>query len=792
MARPYSRREPSIHDVFDEDMGEDAGFKDELQVSKCHCETGRTRHHIPRSVQIPFENFYTVHVPDQVDHSEDDSEDESIDDSPASDLGEDDAGPEIDNPQDDHHLAGPENVDDVEEVDPVQMQLLNTPLPLILNGALLEDGAPAAQIGDFEWEMDDIDTDIASEPSTAASEPAAQETVDAFEEEGPPQIATWRLNLTALSQVYNFYIVAYGDKIHVSRPRSCVTNVLPAEPDLVLRPPVSDMSMGVGGYLDEAFPHQINHLIVGDLGHEEMLLLAYDDGDVIGYYTRQIEDELLRRENDNPDSGRTFESFFHKKPFFHENVGKSAWGLAIHKQSRIIAVSSNTHEVSVFIFALTGELYRHTTEVDSVEFFRNIRKDEKGQVVIQDKNQGSLSDEAKQASKVASLEHAVRRRDANWRIILETGRAGTNIPNIAFANDADGEAEKVMAVDINGIVWIMDIWCFNRWPHIKLDRVHYNRHGLARRGHFQQTYRPRGWGILVLPESSFLPTDNYRESLGIPRQEATYIDNERTGRWIDISQGLKHIKNNSGEHPWVRSGNAHRFAINPHEQRRIQLEAPWHDSPPGNWRTIPWSYQDSMPYKNPATLRPAAARRLYPRTPGLPRPRPILGDGSSIMRTYEMDIELRSFEEDGVGIMFEKSIYQSRPDLAVLPSVRVSHERLSTLIHVPELSLVVAASMCGRVALVTLTRPKYGNLSFKRGFKIEGFLPTKKEEDSQLRPVCPLLGVAVAPVPFSGNLELAEEPVSRRRYRLMLHYYDLRILSYELSRNSATDSLSVL
>ncbi|KAI0013405.1 hypothetical protein F4779DRAFT_393224 [Xylariaceae sp. FL0662B] len=788
MARPTLGREPGAYDV---DMGEDASFNEELQVSKCHCETGRERHRIPRSIQIPFENSYTVHVPDPVDHSEDESDDESIDDSPASDQGDEDVesnGPadeETDNTPDDHYLVAVDNFN----VGILQLPPATTPLPMVLNEAFIQDDAADAQNNDLEWEVDDMDTDMASEPSTAPSEPVAQEPEDTFDEEGPPQIATWRLNLTALSQVYNFYIVAYGDKIYVSRPRSCITHVLPVEPDLILRPRASIMSLAVGGYLDESFPHQVNHLIVGDLGLEEILLLAYDDGDVIGYYTGQIEDELLRRENESPNSGKT------PHPFFHENVGKSAWGLAVHKQSRIIAVSSNTHNVCVFVFALTGQPYRHTAEVDPVEFFRNIRKDEKGNIVTPDRERGSPVDETEQASKGASLEHAVRRRDANWRIILETGRAGTNIPNITFADDADGEAEKVASVDINGAVWLMDIWSFNQCPHIKIDRLHYNRNGLARRGHFQQTHRPRGWGILVLPESSFLPTESYRDSLGVPRHETTYIDNEKTGRWIDISQGVKYIKNNSGEHPWVRSGSAHRFAINPHEPRRIQLETPWHDSSPGNWKSTPWSFQDTMPFKNLATYhsqRSALARQQYTRTLGPPRPKPIFENGSSILRTYEMDIELRSFEEDGVGIMFEKSIYQSRPDLAVLPSVRVSHERLATLIHVPELSLVVAASMCGRVALITLTRPKYGNFSFKRGFKIEAILPTKREEDGQLRPVCPLLGVAVGPVPFSGNLELAEEPVSRRRYRLMLHYYDLRILSYELSRKSAADGLSIL
>lgn len=40
------------------------------------------------------------------------------------------------------------------------------------------------------------------------------------------------------------------------------------------------------------------------------------------------------------------------KPFFQRNVGESAWGLAVHAEARIIAVSANTHAVTIFKFGL--------------------------------------------------------------------------------------------------------------------------------------------------------------------------------------------------------------------------------------------------------------------------------------------------------------------------------------------------------------------------------------------------------------------------------------------------------
>ncbi|KAG4220355.1 hypothetical protein PC116_g31166, partial [Phytophthora cactorum] len=281
--------------------------------------------------------------------------------------------------------------------------------------------------GLFDPGMDDFDDFTDQEPTT--------EPDGALEEEGPPRVATWRLNLTALSQVYNIYIVAYADKIYVSRPRSCITNSLPAEPDLILRPQASAMGIEVGGYLDNVFPHQVNHMIVGNLGEEEILLLAYDDGDVIGYYTRSIEKELLRREREGRDNETIPE------PFFHENVGKSAWGLAVHKNSRLIAVSSNSHNVCVFVFALTGKSYRHNPAADSVEFFRNVAKDSNGDV-MEWLNGRSLPVRGSNQVHKKSLEKAIRRRDANWRVIMETGPEGSNIPNVAFGSDATGDADK--------------------------------------------------------------------------------------------------------------------------------------------------------------------------------------------------------------------------------------------------------------------------------------------------------------------------------------------------------------
>lgn len=271
-----------------------------------------------------------------------------------------------------------------------------------------------------------------------------------------PSIARWRLNLTALSQRYNLYFVAYMDLIHVSRPRSCTTNDLPSKPDLVLKPAQSIAARPIQGIIDPFRPHQMNHLIVGDFGDEEILLMAYDDGDVIGYRTREVDSEIasskqMRRQGPRPNE--------HIKPFFHENVSKSAWGLAIHTKSRLIAVGSNLHCVTVFAPALSNG--SADSDLHSREFYKTIRKPISG--VVTTSPEGSLFD--------STTTQLLRQRTVNWRIILDTTGAGDNIPNLTFSNDKEGNAEKVVAIDVQGNIWLMDIWTFNV-PFLTIPGIH--------------------------------------------------------------------------------------------------------------------------------------------------------------------------------------------------------------------------------------------------------------------------------------------------------------------------------
>ncbi|KAJ8104869.1 hypothetical protein ONZ43_g7651 [Nemania bipapillata] len=143
--------------------------------------------------------------------------------------------------------------------------------------------------------------------------------------------------------------------------------------------------------------------------------------------------------------------------------------------------------------------------------------------------------------------------------------------------------------------------------------------------------------------------------------------------------------------------------------------------------------------------------------------------------------------------MFADIIQQKKPPRAAIPRIAFPPERFSNVLHVPELSLVVAGSMCGRVALITPTRLSDPHHSFQRGFRVEAILPKRTDEDRRLRPMCLLFGVAIGPIPSDkGSKTFYDHSLGERRYRIMLHYYDHRILSYEVYRNMMTSELLVI
>ena len=189
--------------------------------------------------------------------------------------------------------------------------------------------------------------------------------------------------------------------------------------------------------IDPTDAHGINHIIIGDIGNQETLLAACDDGDVVAISTRSIHRAAQRNiavaqgDDDLPADD--------VQAFFTGNVGASAWGLAIHKEARLFAVSANTHHIIIYAFALGGGHCEEDSEEDLFD--------------------GTLDDLTQNAdwNILDGPPAPGQRTSQNLQIILRGHK--TNIPNITFCNvDADIEGKYLISTDIQNCNYVWDIW----------------------------------------------------------------------------------------------------------------------------------------------------------------------------------------------------------------------------------------------------------------------------------------------------------------------------------------------
>lgn len=185
----------------------------------------------------------------------------------------------------------------------------------------------------------------------------------------------------------------------------------------------------------------------------------------MAYTTRSvhetIENAMIDNEEELPNTATV-------KRILFRNVDKSAWGIAIHKEARLIAVSANTHKITVFAFALYSEPWRSKSAFHKdreVLFNADVPDDEE------------LSQELQAYSELKKLlrSFSFRYGPNEWisaspfshliilrfRYNLEISLEGhlSNIPDIAFCNtDADPAGRYLVSTDLNGATFVWDIW----------------------------------------------------------------------------------------------------------------------------------------------------------------------------------------------------------------------------------------------------------------------------------------------------------------------------------------------
>ncbi|KAL5624416.1 hypothetical protein BROUX41_004476 [Berkeleyomyces rouxiae] len=282
-----------------------------------------------------------------------------------------------------------------------------------------------------------------------------------------PRIQIARNNLTALSQAYNLYFAAFSHRLYVYRPRTNDTQVIPAKADLILFPGSSPEAQQIHGYQSTLRCHDANSVTTGFLGSLEIVVTAHDDGDVIAYATSHIEEYvrfLLRNEGRHPRPGDG--EIIRPEPLFRFNVGTSAWGVAIHQKSRLVAVTSNRHEVTIFAPANDG-------------------------------SRGLLQVTHKMAVKTRCLMNLDRE---DLFIVIPFGRAAGNMPCIDFVENSLGFAHKIIVGDIKAGLWIADIWKRGTIARLYYELKNANLNTMI-------------WSVRVLPESMFIPCVSHGDAL---------------------------------------------------------------------------------------------------------------------------------------------------------------------------------------------------------------------------------------------------------------------------------------
>ncbi|TGO07335.1 hypothetical protein BTUL_0291g00090 [Botrytis tulipae] len=633
--------------------------------------------------------------------------------------------------------------------------------------------------------LDDIQTSIHELPSDAKTASL----------EGMPRPATWRMNLVALSQKYNMYFVAYLDTIHITRPRT-LKQILPGVPDMILRLPKSRNAGS--GYVYQSRPHCVNNMIVGNLGNKEILLYCCDDGDVTAYYTELLAKELQQ----TIDSTASSIPISSTHPFFLENVGISAWGIAIHQKSRLIAVSSNKQEVTVFVHgtsssepcdcAVMGSTYDVATDPLT---FGVKAKSQRG--FLKDccskgfgyKMNGPFTNSSFPLRYSTQLKrydgHSVIQGPylpgtpcpRNFRIILKPTGPSHNIPAIAFKDDDEnGLAKSIIATDILGSLWLLEIWEENS-----------SLIGLPLAPDPGPRLSQMGWGIMPIPLRYFKHSQSFEDALGEEDLNSVWVESIQTllGERVclNLAQRMKRLEM---ANPILQNDE---IILN--SEDNSSHESMLSDSPPDQLGGL---IRDMNP--TPQTIRCTQPSNFMKHMTDMAichiDPTSHTSDEFVILRTWMDSIELVP-SSIRMPATICTNCFEGHQTPSAFNETFHNITRINMMALIPELSLVVVASQIGRAALLTLSTVNIDSNSDPiPTFRIECLLPPGTKDTDIYSGYqgsnAPLLGLAVSPIQNGYGIELnaGENP---KRWRLIMQGYDHIVWNYELTRDENNNLL---
>lgn len=613
-------------------------------------------------------------------------------------------------------------------------------------------------------------------------------------------------------------------------------------PTLVI--PSQPTKSGLRGYLDPRNPHTINHLLVQRLGNDEVVATVRDDGDVEAVLVRHIVQAIARRSQPGSSISAVADEI---RPIFQDNVGISAWGLAIHSEARILATSSNAHEVRIFKFGLLQS----------------------------DEDVGGPNGD--DGDETAALSPAARWTDVKQRVL----NGNANIPCIAFCNTGDDPHGRwLLTTDISGHCRVMDL-SSGVEPESSAQHFSYGGTFATHGGFFDRINA--GWTIGFLDTRAFQAADNFEDALGLRHDETLPGLRGNPGIW-DLSDTSQHVPENSAtftandrKSSRMRNGSTDRSASNTQlsspliggqtseepSQPASDFEALYEDDDADAGGVSLTEVDDELAahvesssdiehgeaHTDTDTLYPGinradadedvepdedasddeemfdvigddedledegtedsiswnalyGGRRIFGNQPQFYRRAPLCDDlpcpilHASVKNVYILQPSQQHhhpgpFSPPVVG--FANPLRQA---VQVQFAQLNSFDRLNMSAHVVELGVVVVASQKGRAMVLALTklRPKSTKYPAELqqttivkktvyAMRLEDVLPFAWQERDRQRPFAPLHGIAVGPMQGTENA-----PSHLKRWRLMLMYQDHSVLSYELKRRRAKHS----
>ncbi|KAF2156169.1 hypothetical protein K461DRAFT_91621 [Myriangium duriaei CBS 260.36] len=638
------------------------------------------------------------------------------------------------------------------------------------------------------------------------------------------QNPTLTLQQMQLSSDFNLIFVANGSRILIGEP-SFPSQSLPDDFPLIIDTPPS--APRLSGYLDPGEPHSINNLLAHRLGSEEILVAVRDDGDVDAYLVRHIFEALQQ----SKISLRTLgSSTTDVRPMIHRNVGKSAWGLAVHTEARMIAVSSNNHEFNIFSFAL----------IDN----------------------GNASDDS------PSISHS---RNDDTHAVVPNGEA--NIPCISFCNTGDDpEGRWLLTADVSGLV--------RSWDLLGRKGDHSFHIGCQTRTSTEYNAEASGWIVAFLDPRLFVAVDKFEDR--VPKRNDLWNSVLNHGRsvWDMTAEKILLLSRNESKETVLTSPSAttrgvpqaHEFVTSNHSDDTNQPKCVLHENTNhclldavgivSPLAEIKIEFVDGAEDESDYSLGTESdleapmdlvaedlppilddERELGPEVAQhreflrLLLRREYLATGQSMPALMADDFRPRArnfhmvFNDKGATCpnipcpIFYSSVremYMLQPPSLAAPAVedhfpvvlmgdhwhvrsppaqdRIitrhswlhsphSIERGCMFAQIPSMGVVVVGNQMGRVAIMSgfktqqhLDIPvgdksRVKTYKWVYGLRLEVMLPFASQEAAGSRPYCMLYGMAVAPMQGTQHL-----PDDQKRWRLMFMYVDDTVFSYEIKR----------